>query len=104
MNDTVCRWTVVFHPTEKELDEGKALLAYEQNTAQQNEDTTQINIMNNYFGIGLDADICLEFHRAREGNPDKFNSRQEHVLYRTCERTVLLFPFCTKVFYSLFQA
>lgn len=31
--------------------------------------------MNNYFGIGIDADLCLDFHNAREENPDKFNSR-----------------------------
>jgi diacylglycerol kinase (ATP) len=31
--------------------------------------------MNNYFGLGLDADICLDFHMAREENPNKFNSR-----------------------------
>ena len=32
-------------------------------------------VMNNYFGVGLDADIALDFHLAREENPDKFNSR-----------------------------
>lgn len=31
--------------------------------------------MNNYFGIGIDADLCLGFHNAREENPNKFNSR-----------------------------
>ncbi|KAI5749953.1 hypothetical protein M8J76_011737 [Diaphorina citri] len=31
--------------------------------------------MNNYFGIGIDADLCLDFHNAREENPNKFKSR-----------------------------
>jgi len=39
------------------------------------EDNTQIFVMNNYFGIGIDADLCLDFHNAREENPNKFNSR-----------------------------
>ena len=44
-------------------------------TAISNEDNTQIFVMNNYFGIGIDADLCLDFHNAREENPNKFNSR-----------------------------
>lgn len=39
------------------------------------EDNTQIFVMNNYFGIGIDADLCLAFHKAREKNPERFNSR-----------------------------
>ena len=35
--------------------------------------------MNNYFGIGLDAAIALDFHNAREENPDRFNSRLGHM-------------------------
>jgi diacylglycerol kinase (ATP) len=70
-----CRWTVIFHPNEKETDEMKVALANDTNTAQPNEDTTSIFVMNNYFGIGIDADLCLDFHKAREENPDKFNSR-----------------------------
>ena len=31
--------------------------------------------MNNYFGIGLDADLCYAFHTEREHKPHKFNSR-----------------------------
>ncbi len=39
------------------------------------EENAQIFVMNNYFGIGLDADLCLEFHQRRENKPEKFNSR-----------------------------
>ncbi|GCB80155.1 hypothetical protein scyTo_0018025 [Scyliorhinus torazame] len=30
--------------------------------------------MNNYCGIGIDAELSLDFHQAREEDPDKFNS------------------------------
>ena len=34
-------------------------------SAQTNENNTHIYVMNNYFGLGLDADLCLDFHNAR---------------------------------------
>ncbi|XP_075976458.1 diacylglycerol kinase theta isoform X2 [Anticarsia gemmatalis] len=66
------RWTVVFHPEDKQ-DEPKELS--KQLPGSQSEDNSQILVMNNYFGIGIDADLCLDFHNAREENPNKFNSR-----------------------------
>ena len=67
------RWTVVFRPQEEGADgpEGKPGIS----AVQSSEDNAQIFVMNNYFGIGLDADLCYVFHTEREHNPEKFNSR-----------------------------
>ncbi|XP_023721657.1 diacylglycerol kinase theta isoform X6 [Cryptotermes secundus] len=67
------RWTVVFHPEDKADDKGQQPL--NPSAGSTSEDNTQIFVMNNYFGIGIDADLCLDFHNAREENPNKFNSR-----------------------------
>nr|CAD7198846.1 unnamed protein product [Timema douglasi] len=96
------RWTVVFHPEEKTEDKSQqtpnpAVATWSKcsrlrsnlvaivfvlpvcvpsvSAGATNEDNTQIFVMNNYFGIGIDADLCLDFHNAREENPNKFNSR-----------------------------
>ncbi|XP_056632920.1 diacylglycerol kinase theta isoform X2 [Diorhabda sublineata] len=89
------RWTVVFHPEDKPDDnvnkqsnstgKEKRKLSKIKVTNEQirravvasstSEDKAQIFVMNNYFGIGIDADLCLDFHNAREENPGKFISR-----------------------------
>ncbi|KAL1492011.1 hypothetical protein ABEB36_012517 [Hypothenemus hampei] len=91
------RWTVVFHPEEKQEENAKQQQVNSTGKKRQklcrmkvtneqikktaaaagpsSEDNTQILVMNNYFGIGLDADLCLDFHNAREENPGKFISR-----------------------------
>ncbi|XP_070395199.1 diacylglycerol kinase theta isoform X2 [Dermacentor albipictus] len=66
------RWTVVFHLDDKPDEKPCSLTNSSGSTS---EDTTAIFVMNNYFGIGIDADLCLDFHNAREENPNKFNSR-----------------------------
>ncbi|XP_045468940.1 diacylglycerol kinase theta isoform X5 [Harmonia axyridis] len=68
------RWTVVFHPEDKS-DDGMKQVNSTVIASTTSEDNSQIFVMNNYFGIGIDADLCLDFHNAREENPNKFNSR-----------------------------
>lgn len=69
------RWTVVFHSDEASKQEFPSALTMTPGAGSGAEDNAAIFVMNNYLGIGLDADLCLGFHNAREENPDKFNSR-----------------------------
>lgn len=69
---TYFRWTVVFHVDDKPDEK---IQPVPNSSGSTSEDNTAIFVMNNYFGIGIDADLCLDFHNAREENPNKFNSR-----------------------------
>ena len=44
-------------------------------------DALPLKVLNNYFSIGIDADIALQFHRARNSNPGNFTSRTRNLIF-----------------------
>ena len=50
-------------------------------TEERGKDKLPLNVVNNYFSIGVDAQIALQFHEAREANPQKFNSRIRNKMF-----------------------
>jgi len=40
-----------------------------------------LSVLNNYFSVGIDAHIALQFHRARNNHPNHFTSRTRNLLF-----------------------
>ncbi|XP_077429540.1 diacylglycerol kinase theta isoform X2 [Vanacampus margaritifer] len=58
------RWTILLDGKDLASDDSDAFL-----------EAPKVVYMNNYFGVGIDAELSLDFHQARQGDPDKFTSR-----------------------------
>ena len=58
------RWLIIFESAD---------ISGETDTS--GEDLPNSFVMNNYFGIGIDGAVSLDFHNAREEAPEKFTSR-----------------------------
>ncbi|XP_057705596.1 diacylglycerol kinase theta-like isoform X1 [Corythoichthys intestinalis] len=58
------RWTVLLDARDLACDGSEIFL-----------EAPKIVHMNNYLGVGIDAELSLDFHQARQDHPNKFSSR-----------------------------
>ncbi|XP_060117171.1 diacylglycerol kinase zeta isoform X3 [Heteronotia binoei] len=66
------RWNLQVEPN---------LEAYPEEKDETATDKLPLDVFNNYFSLGFDARVTLEFHESREANPEKFNSRFRNKMF-----------------------
>ncbi|XP_036819879.1 diacylglycerol kinase zeta isoform X5 [Oncorhynchus mykiss] len=66
------RWNLIVEPNQDAVAEERD---------EQQTDKLPLDVFNNYFSLGFDAHVTLEFHESREANPEKFNSRFRNKMF-----------------------
>ncbi|KAB5565865.1 hypothetical protein PHYPO_G00246380 [Pangasianodon hypophthalmus] len=66
------RWNLSVEPNPEASEEEKD---------EHQTDKLPIDVFNNYFSLGFDAHVTLEFHESREAKPEKFNSRLRNKMF-----------------------
>ncbi|KTF83191.1 hypothetical protein cypCar_00007140 [Cyprinus carpio] len=66
------RWNLSVEPN---------LEASEEERDEHQTDKLPIDVFNNYFSLGFDAHVTLEFHESREAKPERFNSRLRNKMF-----------------------
>ncbi|XP_056095274.1 diacylglycerol kinase zeta isoform X3 [Rhinichthys klamathensis goyatoka] len=66
------RWNLSVEPN---------LEASEEERDEHQTDKLPIDVFNNYFSLGFDAHVTLEFHECREAKPERFNSRLRNKMF-----------------------